>query len=271
MSVDPALLAAFRRFEHRAIGVAFVRALSTGLLVSLLAVEAAALLGVSAVTAAATFIALTLIAAAAYALTTRPATLALARRLDERAGLKDLLVTAIDGRVSEMHAVVRQAGLSALAKESPARAYPIELPRQWRRWLVVAGLAQVIALPLVVRSPAGRAPQTGLTSLPLPSARGGPSSSAPRVEQRSRSEYPTADAAQAGAGSKASTEARPGPAVATDRAGAGGSAAAADAGRLRLAAANADAEIASGRVPLARRGIVERYFANIQSQRKRPR
>jgi hypothetical protein len=270
MSVDPELHTAFRRFERRAILVAFARAFSIGLLVSVLAAEVAGVAHVPAATAAAAAVALAAIASAAYAWITRPDMLALARRIDERARLNDLVVTAIGGRGDGMHAIVRRAGIAALAKAPAARIHPFELPHHWRRWLIAAGVAQAVALPLAFRAPAIRA-QTGPASLTLPSSSDSANTGRNREPQRPRPESSAPDVSQAEAGSKSSDQAVRRPAEGTDRPVSAGSAStSADGDRLRLAATDANAQIASGRVPLSRRAIVERYFATIQSQRKRP-
>jgi hypothetical protein len=131
---------------------------------------------------------------------------------------------------------------------------------------------QLAAVPLAFRAPAGRTPQSGLTSLTLPAATAGANATAPRNEQQPREGSAAQRTDQPARGSQSSREPLRVSPAGTDHPGAGASAAADAAGeRLRLAAANAGAAIASGRVPLARRAIVEKYFATIQSFKGRPR
>jgi len=271
MFVDPELRRAFRRFELRAMAVALVRALTIGLLISFLFAEAAAGFGFSSVIAGASLAAAATVLSFIYAWATRPATLTLARTIDARANLSDLLVSAIDGPATGMRAVIRRSGLSALDNASPARVYPFTLPPHWRRWLIAAGVVQLAALPLAFQSPATRVPQTQLTALALPSAAGSNSNSTASPAAPGEKASAPAETTPSAALKSAGTSPRGVP-TGEDHPGNGApSPVRADGDRLRLSAANAAAEIASGRVPLARRGIVEKYFANIQSHRKQPR
>jgi len=196
----------------------------------------------------------------------------MARWVDERARLNELLVTAVGCSGSGMPAIVRTAAVGALGRESPSRVYPFEAPRHWRRWLLVATAVQAIAVVMVLRPPVSRAAQPNVTTLTLPSA----GSSSPQTKQDHSTpraaDAPATDAAPPLATSPAAQAplAEAAAPRANDARNPAGSAAV-GVDRVRLAAANAGADIAAGRVPLARRALVQRYFAAIQLQRKPPR
>lgn len=275
MSVDPLLQRAFRPFERRAMLVAFVKAMSIGLVASASVAEIALAFGVRNATASVALVVMAIVFGVIHAVAARPAPLALARRIDARARLNDLIVTAIDCGGDGLPAIVRRESLAALERESPAHAYPFEPPRHWRRFVVAAAAVQVVALAMLFRAPAGRAPEPGLGALVLP-ASSSTSASAGRDQQhpaqRPAAEQTASDTAPRAIVPASATTTRAGARAGADDSDAGARGASAASGdRLRLAAANAEAAIAAGRVPLARRAIVERYFAAIQSQGKRPR
>jgi hypothetical protein len=273
---DPALRAALRRFERRAIVVSFVKTVSIAMLAVGLAAEVAALSGERRVWAVTALIAVALAGSAVYAVVRRPSLLALARRVDANGRLNDLIVTAIDRDGGDMAAMVRRAAIAALAEESPRRAIPFEASRRWRLWIAAAGVVQLAAVPMLFRAPAERAAASGLSALTMPAASGGPGVSGKSDRSNGASNPPTADAST-GAVAKAPAEAaQAGAPVGSDglTATARDDAAVGAPGnddQLRLAIANADADMAAGHVPLARRALVQRYFAAIQSQRKPPR
>jgi hypothetical protein len=272
MAADPALATAFRPFERRAMLVEFARALTVSLLLVALAAEVAIAFGARSVLIAPALAVAAVLLSGSYAIRRRPTTLALARRVDERARLNDLLVTAVDCAGDGMPALVRTSAIAALGRESAPRAFPFEWPLHWRRWLIVAALVQVIVLPTVFRDPASRAAQSGLSALALPAGSAEPQkmpgeSAKPGADTTQAQPSPAVAPSSAAATSRAAlpTSTNPGApdAIAAGASGAGD--------RLRLAAASADAEIAAGRVPLARRALVRRYFAAMQPQRKQPR
>lgn len=273
MPIDPALRSVLRPFERRALLVSFVKAISIASLVVALTAEIGALFDVRNALALILLIAIATAAGAVYAVVGRPSPLMLARRIDAGAHLNDLVVTAIGCDGDGMPAAVRRACLAALAAESPKRVMPFEAPPHWRRWIAAAGAVQLIAVPMLFRAPAARATAPGLSALAMPAASTSAGANGKNGSQDAKSNPPAP-------GTPANATVNPTPAVAPAGSARGSDAVTAnarDAGgngsdaRLRLAIANADADIAAGRVPLARRAIVQRYFAAIQSQRRPPR
>lgn len=272
MAIDAALRAALRPFERRALTVAFVTALSVSLLVVALISELGWLVGVRNGLALVALIAVAVVGSGIFAVSRRPAPLTLARVIDERAHLSDLVVSAIGCEGDGMAAAVRRSAIAALRQEPAAAAFPHGMPRHWRRWVLAAAVVQVAAVPLAVRAPATRAPQPDLSSLTLPTANGQANSTAKTGQPETPASSPTPLTSN-GPSAPGSIE----PPRATSLSGKltqtndGVSINGNAIDRLRLAAANAGVEMAAGRVPLARRAIVERYFAAIQTERKRPR
>jgi hypothetical protein len=272
--IDRELLEKLRPFERRAMWVAFIKAIATSGLVIALAVEIGAAAGTRDGLALRASIGLALAWSIAYAFRKRPTGMDLARRIDARARLNDLVVTAIEVEGAGLPSAVRRAGLTALSRVAPALVYPIELPRRWRHGLTAAALVQVIVLPFALRLPAPRAPQPGATALVIPSGATGPA----RAQNQARQDLATpASLTPASAGAPntlpAGLSLREAPAGAETELAAGTarvrSGSASDS--ARLAADSAALDIASGRVPIARRAIVEKYFASMQTRgKKRP-
>lgn len=275
MPIDPAVRAALRRFERRAVVVSFVTTASVALAAVALAAELAWLSGDWNTIAISALAVIAVAGSAIYAATGRPTPATIARHIDARAGLNDLVVTAVDCGGDGMPALVRRRSLEALARESPARAFPLRAPRHWRRWLLSAAVVQLAAVPIALRAPARRDVAQGLSALSLPPAPGGASASAGNGQQ-SAAPNPAAPGASPNAVAAAAEAthagtARAAEAVTPNARDAAGAASNGPDDRLRLAVANAGADIAAGRVPLARRAMVERYFAALQSQKRRPR
>jgi hypothetical protein len=269
MPLDPALAGALRPFARRAVFVAFVENVAAAAIASALALEIAMLLGVRSLLLTAVIIALSAAGSAAFAVRQRPAALALARRIDARARLNDLIITSVSCAGDGWPALVRRAGIRALQGESPRLLFPLEAPRRWRRWLGAVAAAQLIAVPLAFRAPASRASATSVPSLALPAANGPAAAAAAPQDHKSQpaaAEAPRAESALPSGSVDAARQARE-----VSQNGVAKSAPADSGSRLKIASTNAEAEIAAGRVPLARRAIVEKYFAAIQNQKERHR
>jgi hypothetical protein len=270
MPLDPALGAALRPFERRAMLVTFVQTFAAAAIASTLAIEIAMFLGVRNAFFATGLVAVSAAGSAAFALRRRPSALVLARRIDARARLNDLIVTSVSCGGDGMPSVVRRAGISALVRESTGSIFPLEAPRHWRRWLGAIAVVQLVAVPLAFRAPASRAPQSALTSLTLPASGG--SSSARPSSQSDKSAAPAAAQTPQSNGAAAASEIDAAHIVRdAPQTGVAKPAVADNGGRLKIATANAGADIAAGRVPLARRTIVEKYFAALQAQKERHR
>ena len=273
MAIDAGVRAALRPFERRAVLVAFIRAFATTLVATAIVTDIAFLAGMRTAAVLVLFVAVGLIGSLIYAVHHRPTLLVLARRIDARANLNELLVSAIECQGDGMPSLVRSASVAALQRVPVANAFPFEPPRHWRRWLIGAVVIQVIALPLLFRAPAPRAQAPTLSSLSLPSISPAANAATPRDLRNPTTPQSSAPQPAAGPSPRVSTDAtRTEASPTTDvlSSGAAGTAGGSD-DRLRLAAAGADDDIAAGRVPIARRAIVERYFAAIQTLRKRPR
>ncbi len=269
MNVDARLVAALAPFSARARRVTFGRSATVSIVTAALVAQLAWLAGVRSPWIFALLFAAALIASAFDSMR-RPASLfETARRIDRLARLDDLVVSAVGCRGDGMPAVVRRGAIDALQRLRPAALYPFEAPRSWRRLALAVAIVQVISLVVVWRAPAERAQPSGLSSLALP-AGGGPASA------RGADQPPTKSASAAAPEVPRPTAgAPPASVVATSGQLGAASAAAADHpgsnNRLTLAAQNADDEIRAGRVPIARRALVQRYFAAIQNQGKRSR
>ena len=276
MSIDPAVRAALRRFERRAVVVSFTTSVSIALIAVTLMAEIVWLSGAWNTIAMLALAVIAVAASAIYALAGRPSPAILARQIDARAGLNDLVVTSLQCGGDGMPALVRRAGLASLARESPSRAYPFRAPRQWRWWLLAATAVQLVAVPMLLRAPAERTAAPGLSALSLPPASGAAGANAASGRETAAAN-PTTLGGTPNTTTRTAAEAKlTGTPLASDalNTAARDAAAAGVSGnddRLKLAAANADAEIAAGRVPLARRAMVQRYFAALQSQKRRPR
>lgn len=270
MVADQALTAALRPFERRAVFVAFVEAMIASALVLVLTAEAGFVFGWRSRGAFFVVVAIAIALSVVYAYTRRPAVLALARRIDARGRMKDLIVTAVTCDGDGLASLVRRSAIAELARFPRASAYPIEAPRHWRRGLLAAAVAQFAILPFAFRPPVERAAAQNLTALTLPPAAGAAAPGAPAKSAdpaRTSSAPATPQAPTASKQLPGAAETLPVGAAA----GSGDSGAGNAADRVRLAAMNAKADIAAGRVPLARRAIVTRYFAAIDNQRKPPR
>lgn len=272
MPVDSRLADALRPFGRRAALVAFVRAWLASVIAASLVAEIAFLLGFRSGLGLVVLAGATVLAGVVIAARQRPTPLALARRIDTRARLNDLVVTAIGCETEGMPAVVRRAGIDALARETPRAIFPFEPPAHWRRWLAAAAATQMIAIPLAVRAPAARPAQNDLTSLALPAA-ASPTAPARNENPNPPSQAPANAASPqmtqsttGAAGARIDPSSAPRPGAADARASGAG-----NDDRLRIAARNAYADITAGRVPLAKRDIVEKYFAAIQGQKERHR
>ncbi|TAK15263.1 MAG: hypothetical protein EPO35_07940 [Acidobacteria bacterium] len=270
MGTERQIEAALRPFERRAGLVAFVRTLAPGLITAAVATEALWLLEIRSPLALIAPAAIALAISAGTALSRKPARLAIARRIDTRANLRDLVVSAVSCDGDGMAALVRDTAISELGRLSPRDTHPFELPRHWRKWIGAAVAAQLVVMPMIWQAPASRTPESGLSSLTLPP---GPGTAADAERQNTP---PSNSAAADPVSSTAAIAATARPITATAAPGEIGSdpssaVAAGGNDRLRLAATAADADLAAGRVPLARRGIVQRYFAALQTQRKQDR
>lgn len=230
-----------------------------------------------------------------------PSPAQVARRADTTLHLKDLLITAYERRnatdtvsravVASAHAAVSSASASAI--------YPFEGPRAIRLLAIGTGLAQVVVLMLVWQAPDAGAPLNTLAALSLPG--GGNDAGSPAAIAST----PKAVGGSSAGGSPASNEVRasatrpasamPADAKTTVDASGGNDAAATadnlsgrsprdavtgamreslaarDAEQLRQATQNARTPQTQGRVPIAMRGLVERYFASLHAFRERQR
>lgn len=281
-------------YQRRAVAVAFLRASVLALAAMLLTAELAVLkpdllrVGLS-FAAFATLIA-GLIASVVYARTQMPSVVSVARHLDRSARSQDLFVTALEREQydDDMSAAITRAASAAITRVPARLAYPLEWPRQWRRWAAVAAVTQVIAVSAVWRAPAERpvaasgasvsVPGTGVGSggastdagaapATSPAANAAPApapSTMPSTTTASERNSPASttppDAASSGATTTAGAGAATAPAAAGETAN--------GANRYRQAVAHAGDALTHGRVPAALRGVVERYFTAIRPQGK---
>lgn len=268
MSTKSNLHAALQPFQRRAV----VARCSGGAVIALLmAIIFAELGGVWHVGGPLVWASLALVALAASvanALIRRPNRLDLARRVDTRAHLNDLVVSALSCEGDGMASLVRSRALVALQNVAQRDVYPLERPRHWRSWLFGAVAAQAVVLGFAWQAPAAR---TRVTSVTARTSGGVGSTETPAPEQGPDATTQTPSLPVNTPATPASAVQPPmtnGIASRADAAKTRAGAAAANAeGRARLAIARAGEELRAGRVPMARRAIVERYFAALSSQR----
>jgi hypothetical protein len=279
MHVDPTVASALRPFARRASIVEFVRTAMVTIPAGVVLAEILwlDLLPVSIDRALATGViaTATLAVTAMMARIGRPEIADVARRADRQARLQDLVISGLQSSLdsSPIASLVRRDAVAALNRQTANEIYPIEMPRRWRSGAVALLASQAIVLTFIWQPPSARPAQQSALSLELPSGNAG-SSAAPKKQDSGPVASSTTPSVTApgvlttkSTSSPAGSETVQGPAdlIASPVAGS----AAGD--RLRLAAASAEVELTAGRVPAARRAIVERYFAALQSQRKTPR
>jgi hypothetical protein len=279
MAADSSFRDELRRFERRALAARLFQALTISVLLGGLAAEAAWAASLSAGYAFSGVFSAFALLAAAHAFRRRPIAIDVARHIDRCGRLQDLIVSALacDRRDDEVAAIVRAAGAAALRQQSSSRMYPLEAPTHWRRWATAALAAQVVMVPFAWRPPARRLETPALTSLSLPantsaspSQRGGPATpptGGPQVPKPSVAPAPAESASARSADIRSASSSAPSAITTSDIATRGSD-------RVRIAARAAADDAAAGRVPIARRSIVERYFtslaATVRLQGKRP-
>lgn len=271
MPADPRLALAFQPFVRRAALVEFWKYAATGLIVALVIGQSCWLAGVRSPFVPIALAAGALTIGAVAALRRRPALIGVARRVDERANLQDLIVSALDAGGDGLAVLVRNDAVTALARQDPRKIYSLELPAGWRRIAVAALVAETALLGFAWQAPRERASNSSLASLVLPNSGGASASQAahpnPSKPDESR---PTSDVTPQP--SSAASMKTGGGVPAVERGETNGAAAApAGADRIGLARTDAESDITAGRVPAAKRAMVERYFAALQAQRKTPR
>jgi len=272
MQIDADVAAALQPFARRGRVVAFLKYAMLAAPMAIIGAQILWLAGIRRLLLLAFFIALWLGISVVIAFRQRRSMLDVARHVDARARLQDLVVSAVGSRDDGLASLVRRDAIAALKPQSPAAIYPVELPAHWRQFAAAALVVEAVMLAIVWQAPAERAATSSLTALVLPSTSNGSAAPSPPLPDR------TPDAARAAtestpspSGATATPQGGPGVPAIEDPASAAASAAAAANERLRLAAASAETDLSAGRVPAARRAIVERYFAALQSQRKTPR
>jgi hypothetical protein len=261
---------ALRPFITRALVARGVRALVVGFVFAVLAGEAALVARFFPAMIFFSSLAVATVSAVIYAVRKRPAPVSVARRIDERARLDDLIVTAVgcgdeDGGTAP---VICRSALDVLRHVEPRKIYPIEAPRHWRRGIAAIALVQAVLLAFAWRMPSARPQQSGLTSMTLPAGSAGPQSQSgqnPPPPRASATPAPSTSDSRTGviAANSSPAQAQPDGSVKGD------SASSNEPGTLRLASANGAVTDVPGRVPLAMRGVVARYFKSIQSRGKR--
>lgn len=195
-----------------------------------------------------------------------PTRAATARRLDETAGLRDLVSTAIDARASAspLHALIVRDATAAAAAIDPARAYPFHWPIPTQLAIVA-----VIATQVMVVTWRWTAPDAAVIrrdGMPGLSASSGGSSApgAPSVASAAPP-APVAEAAVADTATPGSATATAGSRSVMTGTGAGRGS---DTGGL-TPPASSGATSGSRRVPAPYRDIVERYFTAMRSSGQR--
>ena len=273
MQTDPGVSAALQPFARRARVVAFLKYAMVAVPIAVIAGESLWLAGIRRPLALAALIVAAVTVSAVAALRHQRPLIAVARRVDARAHLQDLVVSAIGSRGNGLASLVRRDAIAALKQHSPRAVYPVELPARWRQFAAAALVIEAVMLAKVWQAPAGRAAAPSLTSLVLPSS---PNTSAasprPSPERTSDGARSAPESTPLSNAATAAPSGRRGVPAIADPPGTAPSAAVTSAGeRLRLATLDAEIDLSAGRVPVARRAIVERYFAALQSQRKTPR
>ena len=273
MQTDPGVSAALQPFARRARVVAFLKYAMVAVPIAVIAGESLWLAGIRRPLALAALIVAAVTVSAVAALRHQRPLIAVARRVDARAHLQDLVVSAAGSRGDGLASLVRRDAIAALKQQSPRAVYPVELPARWRQLAAAALVIEAVMLAMVWQAPAERAAAPSLTSLVLPSSPNTSTASArPSPERTSDGARSAPESTPLSNGATVAPSGRRGIPVIVDPPGAAPSAAVTSAGdRLRLATLNAETDLSAGRVPVARRAIVERYFAALQSQRKTPR
>ncbi len=294
----PGIAQTLDAYRRRAALIAALRAALVATGAALLAAELTMLrpdlIGVDARVVAIVILVAGLAASVLYARAETPSRRDAARDIDRAAHLQDLTITAVEraDHRDDMSAAIARAATTALQNIRAARVYPVEPPRHWRRWSVLVIAVQVAAIVLTWRAPAARptsatgaaltmpgsgagagpagtagadtaASRPSSTSQPDPAAGPVASVSAPSGAKPDATGAPTASAARDAAGAGVEPSRAP-----TSAFGAADRETADARNRYRQAAARAGDVIAQGRVPAARRGVVERYFTAIRPQGK---
>jgi hypothetical protein len=267
MSDDASMIQSLAPFSRRARRVILAQAAATTLIAAAIGAELGWAAGTAVVGVAATagLIAATL---SGYIMWRRRITVAdLARRIDRLMRLNDLIVSAVDCSAAVPTAAGRAVVLraqSALAQISAGSVLPYQGPLGGRPLIVGALLFQAIVGVAMWQAPKTRPIRAGLAALNIPASGG--------VRSAPVATPPSAMPAQA---PSATTPAQPtAPTLAAGKAGlmptagASGEPGAALSGAVRLTAGRETS--AAVRVPLARRTLVERYFAMLPSSRKPP-
>lgn len=270
MPTDARLIRALQPFGRRSGVVEFWKHSMPALAVAVITLQILWIAGIRNPFVAVALLAAAVGISAVAALRRKPALIDVARRVDQRAGLQDLVVSAVDSRGDGLAALVRDEAVNALARQNPRDLYPLELPAAWRRIAVAALAAETVLVALAWQAPAERASNPSLASMVLPASSAAASKTAQPTPQNRTDARPV----EPSSSSSPAVSATPGNRTmsAIDPGGTRDSAAiSGGTDRIRLAAANAENDIAAGRVPAARRAIVERYFAALQAQRKTPR
>lgn len=271
MRSDDRMRSLLRPFERRAVILVFLKSMIATMVVAAAVGATAWFAGEREPAVAAGLFAAALLISAIFAGTRRPTTLSVARRIDHRANLQDLIVTAVNLDGSGMASIVRANALASLAGVRPREIYPVEAPAKWALWLAGAAAVPLVVVALSAPGPAEREQSSGTPPLALP-AGGAASSGAQNTQPSAQSPPPAAAGADPVRDSSAPASAgAAGKLIPAGGRGVDAQPSAAGDNRLRLAATNAEADIAAGRVPVARRAIVARYFAALQLERKQPR
>ena len=287
------MTAALAVFQRRAMLAAVVRVLLVVLLLTALMAEAAAirsdLFDQYVIRAIAALTIAGIVGSGIVALRRRPRLIDVARRLDRVARLQDLMVTAVgcERGTDQMSLAIVGAARVAVARIAPAEAYPLGVPRQWRRWAMLAAAAQVAAIGIAWRAPAARLMPASLSSLAMPAAGGDERTASPQTASTPGADAPATPGLSAtaseravasplpDAGRDASASAAPRDAATTGSGLAPAAPPTSAPGASGTATANSDNRYSQppprtggvtphGRVPAALRRVVERYFAAIR-------
>lgn len=275
-SRDSGVAAALQPFARRAMGVTFAKHLMLTLPIALIVFQVGQAVWLTGITGPAAITALVTTAimiSGVVAARQRPALIDVARRVDNRARLQDLIVSAIDStgsigatdaRVEGLTALVRRDAIAALTRHAPRDVYPVVLPTRWRQLAAVVLVVETAALAIVWQAPARRAAESPLSSLVLPSGDSGAPSSLP--QRNPAAARPTPESSGSSSAAAATAPVRSGtPGVANPAGSAPSAVSTSSNERIRLATANAAADVTAGRVPAGRRALVERYFGRLQS------
>jgi len=267
---DVRLAAALRPFTRRALIVVFLREALLAFAAAAVAAEFAWVWSIRDLRLWTALAAAAMLFVAVRVRLNRPSDLTIARHIDRRAHLHDLVVTSLSCEGDGMGAAVRARAMASLQRIRPKDVYPFDGPASWRRWLVGFVAAQAVVLPFAWQAPRIRARAESTSQ--VTGAAGADSGADSRNNPSASFGRGLAPATPAGVSSAAASPQVTGPVRAADEPVTGSAAASGPATNALGRAMNRAAEdVALGRVPLSRRALVQRYFAELSRQSAKQR